>query len=67
VSLLNPSTVIGDAAPVPVKLSGDEVTVNDVAVAPAPGVKVISALPSSNARPDPTFVALTQVAELNDH
>ena len=58
VSDCNPSTVIGDDAPVAVKPPGDDVTVKDVAGAPAPSVKVTVAAPLLNARDVPTSVAV---------
>jgi hypothetical protein len=54
-------TTSGDDAPVAVNPLGLEVTVNEVAVAPAPGVKATEAAPSLNAREVPTSVAVTPV------
>jgi hypothetical protein len=59
-----PVTVSGDEEPVAVYDPGEDVAVNDVAVAPAPAVKVTVADPSLNARPDPASVAETLVGLL---
>ena len=56
-----PSTVTGDEEPVPVYDPGEDVTVKDVAVAPAPAVKVTLAAPLLNARAVPTLVAVALV------
>ena len=59
-----PVTVSGDDDPVAVYDPGEDVAVNDVAVAPAPAVKVTVADPLLNARPDPASVAETLVGVL---
>jgi hypothetical protein len=56
-----PVTVKGDEAPVAVNPPGLEVTVNEVAVAPAPGVNATEAAPLLYARAVPTSVAVTPV------
>jgi hypothetical protein len=61
VALCRPVTVIGDEEPVPVYPPGLEVTVKEVANPPGPVVKETSALPSLKARPEPTFVADTDI------
>jgi hypothetical protein len=53
-----PVTVNGDDAPVAVKLPGLEVTVKEVAKAPAPAVNVTVAAPLLKAREVPTSVAV---------
>jgi hypothetical protein len=57
----NPVTVIGDDAPDAVKPPGDEVTVNEVAGAPAAAVNATDAAPLLKARDVPTSVATTLV------
>jgi hypothetical protein len=54
----SPSTTIGDDEPVAVYDPGEDVTVKDVAVAPAPAVKGTLAAPLLNARLVPTFVTV---------
>ncbi len=56
-----PATVIGDEDPVPVNEPGEDVTVNEVAVAPAPAVNSTLAAPLLNGRLVPTSVAVTLV------
>jgi hypothetical protein len=53
-----PSTVIGDEDAVPVYDPGEEVAVNDVAVAPGAAVNATVAAPLLNARLVPTSVAV---------
>jgi hypothetical protein len=53
-----PSTTIGDDDPLAVYDPGEDVTVKDVAVAPAPAVKGTLAAPLLNARLVPTFVTV---------
>jgi hypothetical protein len=58
----NPSTVIGEDAPVPVYPPGDEVTVNEVAAGDSAGKENVTvAAPLLNALPVPTFEADTPV------
>lgn len=53
-----PSTTIGDDEPVAVYDPGEDVTLKDVAVAPAPAVKGMLAAPLLNARDVPTSVTV---------
>lgn len=57
----SPSTVIGDDEPLAVYDPGEDVTVKDVAVAPAPAVNDTVAAPLLKARFVPTSVAVTFV------